>query len=652
MKQKPVRKDRSAPAARGVLGILGLVGLLAAALLPAGCATTLPGEKQIPAGFRRNEARYLVMRDGVRIAIDVWHPADLAPGAKVPALVRPTRYGRAYAPGTGARIWTGLGLSRPEEETYPAEALNRAGYAVVIVDARGSGASFGCRTTEWSEAEIADLGEVVDWIVAQPWSNGRVGAFGISYDGTAAELMAATGRPALRAVAPLFSNFDVQFQLAMPGGVFNREFIRRWGESNRYRDAGDIFAADGVTGFGRRMMKMFVTGLKPVDEDRDGRLLRQAIASRHNYDIYQAFQGVQFRDDPLGSGGETTDRFSPAGRRAEIERSGVPMLVMTGWLDSCGTDGALSRYLSSRNPQTLVIGPWSHGGRMRGDPFRPKGPVEPPSREQRNRLIGFFDAWLKDAAARPPEPGIRYYTMGAGVWRTTTVWPPQGMEPRRWSFGPAGSLRPGAPEVSGRDAADTYAVDFTAGSGTANRWLTPLGGRPVMYRDRAAEDRRLLTYTSDPLEGPLEITGTPVVELYVSSTHPDGAFHVYLEEVGPNGKVTYITEGILRALHRRLSGGRPPFTPLGPWHSCKRSDAEPLVPGEPAEVRFGLYATSVLVPRGHRLRVAVAGHDASAFARYPQEGRPVLHVWRDAARPSGIILPVRAPGPLENGGSR
>jgi hypothetical protein len=622
--------------------IAGLVIPAVGALILAGCATLLPGEREIPAGHRRNVALYLTMRDGVRIAADVWYPADLAPGQRIPALVRATRYGRAYRPGVGARIWTGMGLPRPEEETFATEPLNRAGYAVVAVDTRGSGASFGGRTVEWSDAEVEDLGEVVDWIVAQPWSNGRVGAFGVSYDGTCAELLASLNHPAVRAVAPLFSNFDVQYQLATPGGVFNRWFIGQWGRSNQARDAGDIFTADGVTGFGRTMMGMFVTGLKPVDEDPDGRLLEQALAARRNIDVERAFRTVEFRDDPIGPGGETATAVSPAGRRKAIERSGVPMYLMAGWLDSCGADGALSRYLTSRNPQTLLIGPWSHGGRTRADPFRSaRARTEPPVKEQLRGMIAFFDAWLKDGGARPPEPGIRYYTFGEGSWRSTSTWPPPGTAEERWYFGPERSLLP-APPPPVPDGFDSYTVDFTASSGDANRWHTPHRGPPVRYTDRAGEDRKLLCYTSAPLQADVSITGSPVVHLQVASTLADTAFHVYLEEVDPRGKVTYITEGILRALHRRISSGDTPFTPLGPWHSFERASAEPLLPGEAAEVSFGLYATSVLVRRGHRLRVAIAGHDASVFARYPESGTPVLTVWRLGGRSSGITLPVRA----------
>jgi len=122
--------------------------------------------------------------------------------------------------------------------------------------------------------------------------------------------------------------------------------------------------------------------------------------------------------------------------------------------------------------------------------------------------------------------------------------------------------------------------------------------------------------------------------------HGDGAFHVYLEDVAPDGRVTYVTEGILRAIHRQVSDEEPLYAVLGPYHSFERADAAPLVPGEVAEIRFNLYATSVLVREGHRIRIAVAGHDASPFARYPAEGTPVLSVQRNNIYPSHVELPM------------
>lgn len=140
----------------------------------------------------------------------------------------------------------------------------------------------------------------------------------------------------------------------------------------------------------------------------------------------------------------------------------------------------------------------------------------------------------------------------------------------------------------------------------------------------------------------VEITGSPVVTLYVASTESDGAFHVFMEDVTSDGRVTYITEGILRAIHHQISNDESPYVQLGPYHSYLKADAAPLVPGEVTEISFNLYATSVLIKKGHSIRIAIAGHDALVFARYPAEGTPVWTVERSNTYPSHVDLPIAA----------
>jgi putative CocE/NonD family hydrolase len=618
-------------------GCLGTIGVIVVSFIALILLLPTTGEKKTPAGYTRNESRYLTMRDGVRIAIDVWYPADLALNQRVPTIIRSTRYVRAWQPGYVTRALRILG----RDDTFAAEeTLNQAGYAVVLVDARGSGASFGSRPIEWSPDEVADLREVIAWIVAQPWSNGKVGAYGVSYDGNTAELTAATGHPALKAVALQYSDFDPQSHLAIPGGVFNQGFIKEWSAFNQALDRNDVCGVYHVTGVKCLLGKLLDRpGIKPVDEDKDGRDLAAAVADHHNADIAQSVQGIEYRDDVFGKSGQTVGDVSPYSLRTNIENSGAAMYVWVSWLDAGTVDGALSRYLTFSNPQKLIIGPWSHGGDYHTDPFLPADrSTDPPASEQLHRLIAFFDRHLKDQGAQPPERDITYYVLGEGVWKTTATWPPAGISFQHWYFGANGLLTTTAP--AGQTEADDYTVDFTATSGTANRWHTQLGGGDVVYPDRAAEDKKLLSYTSEPMKRDVEITGSPVVTLYINSSEKDGAFHIYLEDVAPDGRVTYITEGILRVIHRNVSADVPPYRMLGPYHSFRRADSAPLVRGQVATVPVQLYATSVLIHNGHRIRVSVAGHDASLFARYPAEGTPMLKVQRNSVYASHIDLPM------------
>jgi predicted acyl esterase len=121
---------------------------------------------------------HIPMRDGVRIAADIYLPsAGMGSIPPLPTMLHQTRYRR----GLQFKDSTREASAPPPYGLMP---FLQAGYAVVITDVRGTGASFGSRTTEFSPDEVRDGWDVLDWIVAQSWSDGNVGAMGISYPGT------------------------------------------------------------------------------------------------------------------------------------------------------------------------------------------------------------------------------------------------------------------------------------------------------------------------------------------------------------------------------------------------------------------------------------------------------------------------------------
>jgi predicted acyl esterase len=158
------------------------LGIVVAGLIYLMYLNPVSGEETVPAGYARNTSSYLEMRDGIHLAADVWVPRDLEADEKLPAIMVNTRYWRAHAMGPIYRLLVGVGETHVPN-LHMADQWNEAGYALVFVDARGSGASTGERPVEWSDAEVADMGEITEWITTQPWSNGAVGAVGISYSG-------------------------------------------------------------------------------------------------------------------------------------------------------------------------------------------------------------------------------------------------------------------------------------------------------------------------------------------------------------------------------------------------------------------------------------------------------------------------------------
>ena len=167
-------------------------------------------------------------------------------------------------------------------------------------------------------------------------------------------------------------------------------------------------------------------------------------------------------------------------------------------------------------------------------------------------------------------------------------------------------------------------------------------GLDILYPDRSAEDSKLLVYKGVPLATDVEISGSPAVVLEVASSATVGAFFAYLEDVAPNGHVTYLDEGELRGINRKLmdAGERPDNSPdRAPSNS--RRDAKPLVPGKPVELKISMWPTSVLLRKGHRIRVALAGADADTFHRYPPGGDVTWTVYRQIGLRSYLELPVQ-----------
>lgn len=574
-------------------------------------------------GVRRTSL-HVAAPDGTRLAVDLMLPDPLPTGTRLSAVTTFTRYWRSAA-------------GRP---TSPRDAdWVRHGYAVVHADVRGTGASFGTWRRPWSDVERDDIATLLGWVAAQPWSNGRIVSTGGSYLGNTAQLAALTGVPAVRAVAPVAFDHDLYGDLVYPGGIPNRLLLREWSALVAALDANE------APGGG--------AGVRPVDGPDGPSLLAAAVMEhRGNARVDDATRGVAFRDDVAAAWGVPFDAIDLRRFRAAADAAAVPVQGWASWLDAGTANGVLSRFLEWKVPQEAIIGPWSHGGRWRTDPFSHTDTATAPSAaEQREAQRCFFDARLANApvagtplggapvagALATPRRVIRYFTMGEDRWHETATWPPRGMRPVRWYVSAGQRLeRQGPPSRAG---SDRYVVDTLATTGPKNRWATQLDAGPVDYGDRSAADARLLTYTSAPLARAVEVTGHPILSLALRASTTDGNVFAYLEAVSPEGRVVYLTEGQLRLSHRREVPGTS-VLPV-PHQTHRRADAAPMVPGEVTRVRVGLLPTSVRVPAGWRLRVAIGGADAGTFDRWPQDAVPEYVIERNAGHASWIEIPMR-----------
>jgi putative CocE/NonD family hydrolase len=591
-------------------------------------------------GYTR-QSQYIRVRDGTRLAVTLILPQGMTRESRLPAILIQTRY------------WRELELRIPFRWLIRPESLNPRtrgligfitghGYAMVIIDERGTGASFGTWPYPWHDHILEDMHDTIDWVITQPWSNGLVGAYGVSYLGSTAELFGVVGHPSLRAVVPQFNHPDPYADVAFPGGLYNQRFIVSWNDYNRWLDQNDV-----VGSFGWRA-NLILRGVRPVDEDQDRSLLAAALAEhRANGSLKFEKLEISFRDElrppmPVSIDGMSVKRYHEV-----LASSDVPVFGWGSWLDAGTGDAVLRRFLTYKNAQRAIVGAWDHGAQHHASPYQPVNSLPDPDLPQQWAvLLQFLDDHLKphgNGAAR--ERRIDYFVLGAETWKHSASFPPPGVQMQRWFFAENRQLSRIAPTVGAPgdpEAADTYTVDFAATTGLYNRWweLAALDQQSVQYPGRNGAEKHLLTYLSQPLEEDLEIAGYPVISLQLTSSHADGSFIVYLEDVDPDGSVRYLTEGELRAIQRHISQARQPYNLPIPYHTYQEADAQPLEPGQPAEITFGLFPVAALIRRGHRFRLGLAGHDADTFERYPNSGTPVWRVHRSSQRPSWIELPV------------
>ncbi len=574
-----------------------------------------------------NHSIYIPMRDSVRLAVDVILPKGLKKGARIPALVVQTRYWRNY------HIKGPLGWFVPPAKDEWKSFFTGHGYALIVADVRGTGASFGCRPNgPWSEEEIRDGYDLTEWIVQQPWSNQKVGAIGISYDGNAAAFMATNKHPAVKAVIPMFSDFDLYDDIAFPGGVPNERFIARWSFENERMDNHDI---EDMT---KGLEKIFFKGVKKVDVDKKGDMLNAAVQDhKDNISTYHAVHNIAFKDDVLH--GVDLKMISPFTYRDIVEEQEVAIFSWGGWFDAGTAQGVLKLFNTYHSPVSGIIGPWDHGGRRNASPFLPEKADRKQDLELHHQVcLNFFDRYLRDSLqATKQKNTLTYYTLVEKKWKTTDTWPVAGTTPQQWYFQADSLLSSQKP--TDEKASDVYRRDLRAGTGWTNRWWTQIG-RPVIFKDRKKAGKYLLSYTSQPLDADMEITGFPVVNLNISANRDDCLLFVYLEAVDQNGEVHYITEGQFRTIHHREPGTDHPFDLDIPYHTFERKDAQPLEPGAITPINFALMPTSILLKKGQRIKVSVAMHDYNSFAKIPSWGNASIEVSRSQDHPSFVELPV------------
>jgi hypothetical protein len=508
---------------------------------------------------------------GVQLATDIYAPADAPVGEaeRVPTVLIRTPYGR--------EAW------RPYGEFFA-----RRGYAVVVQDVRGRGGSTGQHVPFLHEED--DGAATLDWITAQPWSDGRVGMMGPSYLSFAALVLVARGHPALRAVVNNSGMSDLE-DLLFPGGAVNLMVGLPWTR---------LFAGPRVS---------------PA-QPWDSLFAVLPVAS--------AFAGPSRA--LMGGYPNLDGRLAAAGAAGRLRGRAVPILHLTGWNDFLYRH-TLQAFAAAREggaEQALVVGPWAHDQQQRpgrpalgGEDFGEGARFGPDS--VRALALRWFERHLKQDPSAAALAPVRVFTMGANAWETPDRWPAADARRRTLYLASDGDAR-GSGDAAGagrlvdrapsRAGGDTYTYDPNAPVptvGGANFHLFaanlgPLDQRPV---ERRAD---VLSYTTAPFARAATLAGPMSVTLHVSSSAPDADFTAKLVLVRPDSFARIVEDGVLRARFRR----------------SRRAPAEPLAPGAVVPVTIDLGATALRVPAGARLRLEVSGGNFPKYDRNPQTGADPL----------------------------
>jgi predicted acyl esterase len=519
------------------------------------------------------------MRDGVHIAAALWRP----PGVdRAPTLLAasPYRFDNDVVPAHPVFLW---------RETGPIEWYLEQGYAFVHMDVRGSGRSEGDYRYMCPE-EQADLAEVIEWIAAQRWSNGRVGGIGQSYYARMQWFMAIRNPRGLACIAPYDGNVDTYRASAYTGGIPG-EFPSIW-----FNQTVRVVNGSPAQGPARH-----------IDWDYPGEVRRRPLYDDWWRERAAAERLHEARVPAFSIGVWRKVDLHLNGNIVGFERYGGPKKLLV--FGSANVQAAVQDFSSVA--------------------FHEKW------------LLPFYDRHLKGVdTGWDALPDVRWFVGGTDTVRDAATWPPPGVRHRTLHLrkGPAGavtSLNDGALDdasPAADEAPTTYAYPDPG-------WRIGVVGHGADGRPEPV--RRVLTFATAPLVAPVEIAGPILLELHAASTNTDTDFVVKLSEQRADGSAQVVTKGWLRASHRAIDASRS--RPHAPWYL--HTAPEPIVPGMPYRFEIAVMPTAHRFAAGSRIRLEIANGDSSVtefvFAHeYAPWKVGADTLYHDALRPSRLHLPV------------
>jgi uncharacterized protein len=561
------------------------------------------------------------MSDGKVMRANVYLPSGTG---SYPTVLTVTGYNKDAENPTGQSCEGSQGIAGDET------SLTEKGFAVMVMDDRGTGASGG-KWEAWGQRTQEDYKEVLSWIQAQPWSDSKVATTGESYMGITSLLIAeadasrvAEGKP--RAVDAVWADIpmaDAYRDVTFQGGALDSGFMPLW--------------LGLVTG----LSALPPSSLSDDPEEAAEVYLEHMIADGE-------FDGTKLVGSALGEEASYDGPFyrlrSPVTRAAEIK---VPVVIQGGWYDLFQRgEPLLWESLKNSPDRVLIMSPHYH---------ITKGPeLEDPNLKQE-----WFSHWLlgaKNGVQKTPK--INLYSINGEGWEHFTKFPlPQTSYRRLYLSGAAsgsspislhdGSLSSSPPSTD--EAGDT--APLLPASSPCSRmtaqWTAGAASNPVCDTNNNTFEATSLTYTSPAVTSPTKITGLITADLWAKLSTTDGMLIAVLSEVEPSGASDQITAGFLlasqRALDPELATYGPKHLMIRPWHPFTKESQQGVTPEEPTEYKIEIYPTSDIVKPGNRLRLTIGTADTiSTLPPEPTLGQALggtITVLHDPQHPSNVLLP-------------
>jgi uncharacterized protein len=507
----------------------------------------------------RDVDQHVPLRGGGHLLADVYRP--VAHG-KFPVLIAASPYPRQIQD---------LGAPTAIIEAGNSEFFVSRGYVHVIANLRGTGGSSG----EWGlfdEQERQDLYDLVEWAAEQPWSDGNIGMIGISYFAIAQIGAAAARPPHLKAVFPFEVSSDL-YEAAYHYGLFSSSFISPWLTMiGVTAPKGDSFWRGHVANTARRVLH------DPRVHRKVGKINGESAKS-----VLQVIMKAPYAAHPWDDlwratavDHQTRDEFWD--QRDALTRLGqvdIPVYLGCDWDNvPMHLPGTFSTWKAlAHNPNVRMA-------------MLPDGGTTWPWESMHIEALAWFDRYLKDRDTGITDgPPIRYWLPGAEQWRTSDVWPPAA-DYQELGLGADGTLA-----AQPRDGSREY---LCLGTGLA---------RPP--RAHKSDPPSVLYWHTAPLEADLDMAGDIELQLSATSTAMDTAWIVMLRDIAPDGTITNITGGWLRASLRETD---PDASRTGaPVLPCRNPQAVPI--GVPVDYRIPLVPNARRFAAGHRLQLMITSDD-------------------------------------------